>query len=76
MPQTQRQADVRGLICPDPLKIVRNMIREMNTGDSVKVLATDPTTKRDFRNFCHFMGHELVSEKERDQVFEYVIRKG
>lgn len=56
--------------------IVRNRVREMRSGESVHVVATDPSTHRDFTNFCRFMGHELTHAAESDGVFEYVITKG
>lgn len=68
--------DARGLICPEPLMIVRNKVREINSGEVVYVVATDPSTGRDFHNFCRFMGHELLAERSSEDRFEYWIRKG
>lgn len=68
--------DTRGLWCPEPLIIVRNKVREMASGDELFIQATDPSTHRDFTNFCKFMGHELVKATENEGVFEFVIRKG
>ena len=68
--------DARGLLCPEPLMIVRNKVREINSGEVVYVVATDPSTGRDFHNFCRFMGHELLAERSSEDCFEYWIRKG
>ncbi len=76
MPDADLQLDAMGLVCPEPLMIVRNKVREMSSGQVLHVLATDPSTGRDFRNFCRFMGHELVAEQAHDDRFEYWIRKG
>lgn len=70
------EIDATGLVCPEPLMIVRNRVREMRSGQVLHVVATDPSTGRDFSNFCRFMGHELVSSLERDDRLEYWIRKG
>ena len=35
--------DTRGLVCPEPLLLVRNRVREMRRGEILNVLATDPT---------------------------------
>lgn len=56
--------------------LVRNRVREMDAGQVLHVLADDPTTKRDFSNFCHFMGHELLAQRERGGRLEYWLRKG
>ena len=56
--------------------IVRNKVREMSGGETLYVVATDPSTDRDFRDFCRFMGHELVRKEQTGERLEYVIRKG
>lgn len=76
MPEADLQLDATGLLCPEPLMIVRNKVREMDAGQVIHVLATDPSTSRDFHNFCRFMGHELVAETSNGERFEYWIRKG
>lgn len=76
MPSTERDVDAVGLYCPEPLMLLRNTVRGMASGERVSVVATDPSTVRDFTNFCRFMGHEL-EESERDgDRFLFVIRKG
>ena len=51
--------------------VVRNRVREMQAGQVLHVVADDPSTRRDFTNFCRFMGHELLAEREQDGRFEY-----
>ncbi|MAT83482.1 MAG: sulfurtransferase TusA [Gammaproteobacteria bacterium] len=76
MPDADAQLDATGLVCPEPLMLVRNRVREMASGAVLHVLATDPSTGRDFQNFCRFMGHELLAEERDGDRFEYWIRKG
>ena len=68
--------DARGLVCPEPLMLVRNRVREMHQGEVLHILATDPSTARDFTNFCRFMGHELQRQEHNEAVFEFWIVKG
>ena len=75
MPQNF-EVDTRGLWCPEPLIIVRNRVRQMIPGEELHIRATDPSTHRDFTNFCRFMGHELVAATAQDGELEFVIRKG
>ncbi len=67
--------DARGLYCPEPVMLLHKKIREMGHEDIVKVLATDPSTKRDIPKFCHFLGHTLLSTAELEKEFEYLIQK-
>jgi tRNA 2-thiouridine synthesizing protein A len=68
--------DTSGLVCPEPLLLMRNKVRAMRAGEVLHVVATDPTTLRDFSNFCRFMGHELLHHELRGAVHHYQLRKG
>ena len=68
--------DTVGLGCPEPLMMVRNQVRAAASGETIAVIATDPSTERDVANFCRFMGHELELSEQRGDRFLFVIRKG
>jgi len=68
--------DATGLVCPEPLMLVRNRVREMRSGEVLHVVATDPTTERDLTNFCRFMGHKMLSHELKDATYHYLLRKG
>lgn len=55
--------------------LLRNRVREMNNGEVVHIFATDPSTERDFANFCRFMGHEMLGAQLDGPVLEFWIRK-
>lgn len=67
--------DTRGLFCPEPVMLLHKKIRELKAGETVSVLATDPSTSRDIPKFCHFLGHELLGSSEQGKEFHYLIRK-
>lgn len=73
--EVNQELDATGLFCPEPVMLLHNKIRNMDTGDILKVIATDPSTTRDIPRFCSFLGHELLSESHSDQRYIYVIRK-
>ena len=72
---TDQALDTRGLYCPEPIMLLHNKMRDMAVGEQVLVLATDPATQRDIRQFCRFLGHQLLREEQRDAVFSYLIKK-
>lgn len=72
---TDHYLDACGLFCPEPVMLLHNKIREMEVGHTVEVVATDPSTTRDIPKFCIFLGHELLSQEERDQKYYYHVRK-
>ncbi len=69
------ELDARGLRCPEPLMLVRNRVREMAPGEVLHILATDPSTHRDFQQFCRFVGHELVAAETEAEPLEFWIKK-
>jgi tRNA 2-thiouridine synthesizing protein A len=68
--------DASGLRCPEPLMVARNKMMDMNTGQVLKLIATDPSTSWDIPNYCNYLGHDLVNKEEKDKHYYYWIRKG
>ena len=73
----QRILDAQGLYCPEPVMLLHNAIHEMSVGESIKVIATDPSTQRDIPKFCQFLGHTLVEKytEQAGQQFIYIVSK-
>ena len=67
--------DARGLACPMPLIKTRQAIMVVEPGATICVLATDPTSKRDFEMFAEATGHKLVRQDKEGEVFLYVVEK-
>ena len=68
--------DATGLFCPEPVMLLHNRIRDMSEGETLLVLATDPSTTRDIPKFCNFLGHTLVEQDELDGHYRYLLRTG
>lgn len=73
--QYEELLDTQGLYCPEPVMMLHSKIAEIPQGSVLKVVASDPATKRDIPKFCQFLNHELVLEEEIDGSFVYYIRK-
>ena len=71
-----RILDASGLYCPEPVMLLHQRVREMACGETLLVLATDPSTTRDIPKFCHFLGHVLIEQSESDGQYRYLLRKG
>lgn len=67
--------DATGLNCPEPVMMLHNKVRDLQAGGLLKVIATDPSTRRDIPKFCMFLGHELVDQAEEAGTYLYWIRK-
>jgi tRNA 2-thiouridine synthesizing protein A len=67
--------DAKGLMCPEPVMMLHTKVKELNSGEVLQVLATDPSTKRDIAKFCSFLGYSLLDHGESEGVFTFYIQK-
>ncbi|WNC68555.1 sulfurtransferase TusA [Thalassotalea nanhaiensis] len=67
--------DAIGLRCPEPVMMVRMNIRKIAVGETLLVIADDPSTTRDIPSFCEFMEHELIAKEVASSPYQYLIKK-
>lgn len=67
--------DTQGLRCPEPMMMIRKMVRQMVEGETLLIIADDPATIRDIPAFCRFMEHQLLVEEIQQPPYRYLIRK-
>jgi tRNA 2-thiouridine synthesizing protein A len=65
----------RGLNCPLPILRTKKALADLQAGQVLKVLATDPGAVKDFQTFSKQTGHELVSHAESGKEFTFFMRK-
>ena len=75
MSEFNAELDARGLNCPLPILRAKKSLNGMNSGDVLKIVATDPGSVKDFEAFCRQTGDELLSSDEADGEFSYLIKK-
>ena len=73
--QSDRELDVKGLNCPLPILRTKKALSEMESGQILHVLATDPGSVKDFQAFAKQTGNELLGVQEIDTVFEFLFRR-
>lgn len=69
------EIDATGLDCPMPLLHAKRALNAMDSGQQLRVLATDSGSQRDFRVFAEQSGHELLTSDETDGVYSYLLQK-
>lgn len=67
--------DVKGLNCPLPILRAKKALKDIPTGGTLQVLATDPGAVKDFEAFCRTTGNELLESKAEDKIFSFVIKR-
>ncbi len=70
-----RDLDVKGLNCPLPILRTKKTLAEMESGQILRVQATDPGSLKDFPAFAKQTGNELVEQVEEDKVFMYFLKR-
>ena len=73
--EVQREIDTRGLNCPLPILKAKKALAEMQSGELLRVVATDPSSTRDFQAFARQTGNELVAQETRADEFIHVLRR-
>ena len=70
-----KEIDTSGLNCPLPILKAKKALTELQSGQTLKVIATDPGSWRDFEAFAKQTGNELLSQEKTDASFIYVLKR-
>jgi tRNA 2-thiouridine synthesizing protein A len=70
-----KEVDARGLNCPLPILRTKKALNDLNSGQVVKIFATDPHSVKDFEAFCRQTGHQLLDKSEADGAFVFLLRR-
>ncbi len=70
-----KEIDTSGLNCPLPILKAKKALTELQSGQTLKVIATDPGSWRDFEAFARQTGNELVSQEKTEANFVYVLKR-
>lgn len=68
--------DASGLQCPGPIMRVSNELKQIDNGEAITVLSTDPGFASDIGAWCHSTGNTLLSLEEDHGVYKATILKG
>ncbi|MFY4813743.1 sulfurtransferase TusA family protein [Haloarcula sp. AONF1] len=68
--------DVKGASCPMPVVKTKSATDDLDTGDVLEVLTTDPGSMSDIDGWAAGTeGVELVDQEEGDDVYKHYVRK-
>ena len=70
-----QEIDTRGLNCPLPILKAKKALADMQSGDILKVVATDPGSVRDFQAFARQTGNELVQQDTVGGEYIHILRR-
>jgi len=73
--QADKELDTRGLNCPLPILKAKKALADMQSGEVLKVVSTDPGSMRDFKAFARQTGNELVEQTSQGSDFVHLLRR-
>ncbi|MEN5181798.1 sulfurtransferase TusA family protein [Comamonas sp. 4034] len=73
--EVDQEVDTRGLNCPLPILKAKKALAAMQSGQLLKVVATDTGSIRDFQAFAKQTGNELVEQQTVGEEFIHILRR-
>jgi len=71
----QKDLDARGLNCPLPILKAKKALAEMQTGEVLRIVATDKGSVRDFQAFAKQTGNALLAHSQNGLEFTFLMRR-
>jgi len=73
--QFDKELDARGLNCPLPILRAKKSLTDMQSGQVLKIMATDPGSVKDFQAFAKQTGNELLSSNEDNKEYTFFLKR-
>lgn len=73
---TTHQLDARRLLCPLPVIRTQNAVKNLQPGDILLVLATDPGVLSDIPAWARIHGHTVVAAERVDGEIHVTLEVG
>ncbi len=63
--------NARRLLCPLPVIRTQDKVKQLNVGDQLEVICTDPGVMQDIPAWCRINGHTVLATKSGN--YEYIV---
>lgn len=67
--------DASGLACPMPVIELARAVDQIDVGDQVLLIATDPAARVDVPIWCRMQRQRLIRMEERDGSVEFLVER-
>jgi tRNA 2-thiouridine synthesizing protein A len=75
MPDFNQELDASSLNCPLPILRAKKTLKGMESGQVLRIIATDPGSVKDFDAFANQTGNELMEATEEGGKYVFFIKK-
>ena len=66
--------DCWGMFCPMPIVQLKKATKNMQPGQVLRLVATDPGSKRDVPAWAEKTGNMILGSSEEERVFTFIIK--
>jgi tRNA 2-thiouridine synthesizing protein A len=73
--RASKTLDVRGLSCPIPVFEVNKNIGQINMGETLEVLATDPAAVPDIKAWAERRGHVFLAAEPKNGYTRILVKR-
>lgn len=67
--------DCQGLLCPVPIIKLSKAIKQIQVGEVLEMLATDPGSVPDMEGFQEQTGHQVVHREQQGGVYRFLVKR-
>jgi len=64
------------MLCPLPVIKTQDKVAELQIGDILEVVCTDPGALNDIPAWCRINGHEVLDSRETDDEVSITLKVG
>ncbi|MFK5970892.1 MAG: sulfurtransferase TusA family protein [Candidatus Marithrix sp.] len=75
MANFDQELDASGLNCPLPILRAKKTLNGMESGQLLRIIATDPGSVKDFEAFAKQTGNELMESGEEGGKYTFLLKK-
>jgi tRNA 2-thiouridine synthesizing protein A len=68
--------DATGLLCPQPLLLLKQAVKGLAAGSVVHIVVTDPHAELDFEIWCERFGHQLSCIEQHQDHGMFAVEVG
>jgi tRNA 2-thiouridine synthesizing protein A len=68
--------NARRLLCPLPVIRTQNKVKQMQAGEQLEVICTDPGVMQDIPAWCRIHGHTVLEMQSGNHEYVIVIEVG
>ena len=73
---SKHRVDARNLLCPLPVIRCQDKVNELQSGEQVEVICTDPGALNDIPAWCRINGHTVLEIQQQEREIHIMVEVG